>query len=275
MEEDDSAVGTRFIAIQARSLNAAVDQLISLGGQLDGIKVNSGEHLAAILLTAFLGRPPSEIDNDGGVDFLFDLDHKSGLSDILGNATRAAFEVKSLKGGYRRAHAIMERDEQRGMNTVGRETSVVFQLARDIVLSAFPQLTAAGQQLNRKAPLGSSRNAFLIVHPFEYISVEQATRDVMAPHMPSMPAEVVLDSVWILWFPDHLTVWSRATSDWTELFFRAFREDDFDSEIADPSVLQAASSRLLSRIRPGASDPYLFGFSAGPDEAASDQTNKE
>lgn len=246
---------------------------MSLGGKLDGIKVTSGEHLAAILLTAFLGIAPSEIDNSGGVDFLFELDPDKEIAGVFALGSRAAFEVKSLKGGYRRAHAVMERDEQRGISTVGRETSVVFQLAKDIILSGFSQLKEAEQQLNKKAPRDSSRNAFLIVHPFEYISVEQATRDIMAPHMPPIPAEVGLDSVWILWFPDHLTVWSHATQDWSELYFRASGHDDLD-DISDPSILQAASSKLLSQIRPGISDPYLFSLSVSEDENADGPTKE-
>jgi hypothetical protein len=222
------------------------------------LKIDSGEHLAAILLTAFLGRPPTNIDVDGGIDLIFTTAEESTLS----AQPMAAFEVKSLEGSFRRIHSEIRRDEGRGVDARGRGTSVTVRSAEDILRSGVPQLRKSAEQLNRKVQGNCSRNAFIVIHPFEHMAAE-SVNVFMSPHLPPMPDDINLDSVWVLWVPDHLTMWSRAEQQWTEMMFLAFDPEDpvdADASYHDLSVLQAASLRLLSRIRPGVADPYVFGL---------------
>ena len=74
---DEQLKGAPVIGIWNQTLLWAVDELIKLGqGRLTHLKVRSGEHLAAILATSFLGVAPFQVDSDGGVDLVFQLPAK-------------------------------------------------------------------------------------------------------------------------------------------------------------------------------------------------------
>ncbi|WP_433792703.1 hypothetical protein [Actinoplanes sp. CA-252034] len=260
---DDSSIGTHVVAISARQLGVAVDQLRSIDSdRLLKLRVKSGEHLAAILLTAFLGAPPVEMDEDGGMDFVFQLDLNDDMRRVFSGRPRVAFEAKSLVGDFRRKFSQMEEIDRSGGSSIGMGTSVVVQYARDIIEAGLPQLRRCVDQFDRKS-VGAdcSRNSFLIVHPFESFALETITSTFMAPHMPEIPPDINLDTVWVLWVPDHLTMWSRQERQWSELIFTAFDPDDplkdayRDHEL---SALQIASSELLSAIGVTRPDPYNF-----------------
>jgi hypothetical protein len=259
-------------ALSLAALEHPVDQ------PLKGLKVDSGEHLAAILLTAFLNTPPSDIDVKGGIDLLFQLGAADRLDGMFPAQSVAAFEVKSLRGESRRFHSEINRDEKRGVVARGRGTSVTIKSAKDIFTSGLPELRRSADQLDRKVQAGFSRNAFLIVHSFEHMAAEAVSSIVMSPHLPPVPTGIDLDSVWVLWVPDHLTMRSPAEQQWIEMMFHAFDPDDpidANASYHDPSVLQAASLRLMSKIRPGAADPYAFGLRARNTDAGanSDSAN--
>jgi hypothetical protein len=74
------------------------------------LKVRSGEHLAAIFLSAPLGRTPSGFDHDGGPDLVFDAHDKSWFP----YASPAAFEIKSLPGAYREKLSLLLRNDRPG-----------------------------------------------------------------------------------------------------------------------------------------------------------------
>ncbi|MEU4162562.1 hypothetical protein [Actinoplanes sp. NPDC026670] len=266
--EDNSAVGTHVVVIPAARLDLAVERLLSLGTDaLRHLKVKSGEPLAAILLTAFLGVPPLKIDEAGGVDFAFSINIDDQGKRIFSRWPSVAFEAKSLAGGFRRQFAQMEKLERDGGSSIGTETSVIIRTASDILTEGFPQIREAARQLDLKISEECSRNAFLIIHPFEHFAVETVSSHVMAPHLPAIPSDINLDSVWVLWFPDHLTMWSKERQEWIELIFTAFNPEDPDSdEYRDPDLtaLQIASSRMLSVLTHRHGDPYNFSLTAGP-----------
>src|SRR4051794_40772992 len=95
-------VGSPVYAVSYRRVFAAVDQLANelTVTDLRSLKVRSGEHIAAILLTSFLGVPPFEVDTAGGVDMKFlPPDRLDGLFKV--DDLPMAFEIKSMRGPYR------------------------------------------------------------------------------------------------------------------------------------------------------------------------------
>jgi hypothetical protein len=65
--DDDKVTGTTVLAIGHRELQRSVEKLVASVGveTLSHLKVRSGEHIAAILTTAFLDVPPTAVDVDG------------------------------------------------------------------------------------------------------------------------------------------------------------------------------------------------------------------
>jgi hypothetical protein len=61
------------------------------------MKIKSGEHLAAIWLTAVVG-PPETIDRQSGIDLTFHKPTQQRGASVFGDHSWAAFEVKSLPG---------------------------------------------------------------------------------------------------------------------------------------------------------------------------------
>src|SRR5262245_31350814 len=103
MAGDDRYLGGHVIAIWHRAVAGAVhDVLLLPSHQLAGLKVRSGEHLAAILITAFLGVPPYEVDTRGDLDFRFRLVDPGRFDLLPADKDVAAFEVKSMPGPFRK-----------------------------------------------------------------------------------------------------------------------------------------------------------------------------
>ena len=246
-----------MIAIGHRSLGWAVDDLTRLDpSDLAHLRVRSGEHIAAILLTAFLLRAPVAIDLDGGVDLLFDLAAQPPeMRSAVDLGDLAAFEIKSLPGDYRR-HDAQETDPS---SAVPHYT--VVRTAEEIMRDAIPSLRSAAEALARKCPPSWSRNVFLVTHPFDHFAVETVTDDMVAPGLKplSEAADMDLHTVWVLWVPDHLTMWSVAEQRWTEMFFRAINPDeDVASRPDGLAMLQAAEATYLRRVGAKGGSPYLF-----------------
>jgi hypothetical protein len=243
--------GTMAVVIWYRTLDWAVDELLDMDDQmLAGLRIRSGEHLAAILLTAFLGAAPVSIDIDGGLDLQFDLRTCDGA---VGAGTLAAFETKSLCGDFRKfdAERASRKDEWR---------YVKVRSAADILEEARTSLEKAASSLKRKSPDGCTRNAFLIVHPFDHLAVEALRDQLVAPSLPPLTdrASIGLDTVWVLWAPDHLTMWSSRDQRWTEMIFTGVNpEEDSRPAIEGLAHLQVAESRLLDGLG-GTDSPYLF-----------------
>lgn len=138
---DESAAGTYAAAISNQRLTWAVQELARLGSErLSHLKIRSGEHLAAILVTAFLAVPPHELDTDGGVDLLFRLDPDSHPGDFFPSQPLGAFEVKSAPGPFRKVDDGIDRTLRKGDDASGMGVSVLVEHAADILQSAMPIL---------------------------------------------------------------------------------------------------------------------------------------
>src|SRR5262249_54890075 len=127
---------------------------------------------------------------------------------------------------------------------------------------------ARGQESLRKkvAPsTGCSGNVFLIIHPFDYMAFECIHSLVVGPLLPSLSEFTDLDSVWVLWVPNRLTVWSRAEGAWQDVIFDWTDGSEPPRESSDLSVLQEAEVRFLDIRGDKGSSPFLFTISEGPE----------
>ena len=237
MTGEDSA-GRLSVAIWYRTLWWAVDALAEkLSAQeLSSLNVRSGEHLAAILTTAFLHTAPAEVDTTGGVDLWFDMsDARHRKAPILpAGALSAAFEVKSLPGGFREFDAGLDRDRARGVDSIGRGFDRTVRAANDVLREADPWVRRAWDQLRRKTSPGTSLNVFLVIHPFDYMITECLTEPVIGMYLDPLEDVSDLDTVWVLWAPDHLTVWSYARHEWINLLFDNMNPDETEERMRKP-----------------------------------------
>lgn len=246
--------GTYFVGIWHRTLWWAVDELSRLdAADLAHLRVRSGEHIAAILLTAFLRRAPVAIDVDGGVDLLFDLaEQPADMQTTVNLGDFAAFEIKSLPGDFRRQDA-----EAR----IGDSHLTMVKSAEDILRSALPSVRSAASALDRKSEPTWSRNAFIVVHPFDDLAIETVNDEILASALPPLAeaSDLGLRTVWILWVPDHLTMWSIVEERWTEMNFRGVNPtEDLETDLDGLAVLQRAEARFLQEVGSEHSSPYIF-----------------
>jgi hypothetical protein len=172
----EDATGRRVVATWYRTLWWAVDEMAEqlAPEQLRQLRVRAGEHLAAILTSAFLHTAPARVDTTGGVDLWFDLpetlDRKAEI--IPARASSAAFEIKSLPGEFREVDAGIDRDHARGVDVSGRGLDRRVRGANDVLREAAPSVRSALDQLHRKMGGGTSMNVFLVIHPFDYVTAE-------------------------------------------------------------------------------------------------------
>jgi hypothetical protein len=268
MPSEDSA-GRLSVVIWHRTLRWAVDALAeSLSPEeLSALNVRSGEHLAAILTTAFLHTAPAQVDTAGGIDLCFDLSngrHREAEILLPTHAVSAAFEVKSLPGEYRKFDATIDRDRARGVDTTGRGFEQMVRAANDVLHEAAPWVRRASEQLRRKASPGTSLNVFLVIHPFDHLATEIITDPVIGMHLDPLEDDGGLDTVWVLWAPDHLTVWSYARREWINLLFNTWNPDETDERMRRPiqiASLQQAERYVLTRTGYTGGSPYLFHVS--------------
>jgi hypothetical protein len=75
-----------------------------------------------------------------------------------------------------------------------------------------------------------------------------------------------LDTVWVLWVPDHLSLWSRRHGRWSDLLFTGMNKN----ELLAPSVLsvlQDAEQDFLDRIGASDASPYLYELVSGSEDS--------
>jgi hypothetical protein len=182
-------------------------------------------------------------------------------------ATSAAFEVKSLPGGFRKFDALINRDIARGVDPVARVLEGRARAAKDVLHDARPWLLSARDQLHRKASGdGTSMNAFLVIHPLDHLTVESLRDYAMGPYLEPLKDVGDLDTVWVLWPPHHLTMWSRAHRQWINLMFDLMNPDEKRGEFP---ALQAAEMSFLTRTGHTGGSPYLFTASYGETDQGS------
>jgi hypothetical protein len=261
VEDERSYAGGPVIAIWHRNVARAAHTVLQLPpDQLAGLKVRSGEHLAAILTTVVLGVAPYEVDTRGDVDLRFRLADSVPFALLPSDKDVAAFEIKSMPGPFRKFDNAIDMTDPAQRDTRGLTLDVKVETANDILASAQPLLGRAQESLSRKAGPNESQNVFLVIHPFDRFAIETYQSPVIAAAL--APLNVAVDTVWVLWVPDHLTVWSTKSNRWTDLMFTAIRPDESAKRgPSSLSVLQDAESEFLTGVGHDAASPYLFGLS--------------
>jgi hypothetical protein len=214
-----------------------------------------------------LGVAPYDIDTAGGVDLSFRAPHGDRpLSPRVfpAGVAEAAFEVKSLPGPHREWEQGLKRDEARGLDRTGSvRTMGTTKRANDVLLEARSCVRMAVNQLNKKTNAATSKNAFLLVHPFDHMAIECIENDVIGPLLDPPEGVDDLATVWVLWVPDHLTMWSRGDHEWIDLFFRAATPEELRDHDPDRlAVLQEAEAYYLERVGHSDRSPYLFRLSS-------------
>lgn len=267
MTPHDGAVGSHVQIVDYQRLAWAVhvltDELHSQ--QISSLKIRSGEHLAAILTTAFLGLPPVELDWNGGPDIMFGCAANLDSSTSSESAPRGiAFEIKSLPGGFRKYEAAIDRSLRLGKEPEALTYGATVTSINDVLQGpGLVALTRASEQLDRKVGNRHSRNAFLIAHQFDYPIVEMLEMPLIA-HLISRPRwELSLDTVWVLLAPSCLVVWSQKLERWTNLLWGSTEPND---PTPDPNsrleVLQQIDLDFQARAGRDEPSPYVFEWSA-------------
>jgi hypothetical protein len=251
-----SVVGHRVIAIHPDALMHAVDELRAVGPAVRHLKIRAGEHLAALVLTAVCG-PPTSIDTAGEVDLLFDREAPGTQNWWFGDHGRAAVEVKSYAGDFREVESRMQ---------LGDAHTVMVRSALDILADATVQIDSAIEALERRTDPKTSKNVFLIIHPFDAVAVEAYDElPVIGHQLPDVDASVDLDTLWILWHPGILTMWSQRDRRWTDVLFAVEHDPPQATRSRDLDALQQAENAFLSAIDHRKGSPWLFGFDLDSD----------
>lgn len=268
MAEWRPLVGGYIIALHQSSVSWSVRKLVAAveAEQLSKLKVRSGEHLAAILGTAFFGVPPVEIDGTGGVDLKFP---GNALRELWRGydeeAQYSAFEVKSMSGEYRRFEAQLTRAIDRGEEPTV-DMTLTIEDAKTVLSRAQTLLDAATEQLIRKTASNATRNIFLIVNPLDALAVEATEDPPIARLLPPLQVHAEIDSVWVLWVPDHLTVFLPKRNEWIDLIFSAMNENEQQLNRGLLSLLQEAEMEYLATTDQRISSPFVFSMTMEDDE---------
>jgi len=273
---EKSPIGSYVIAITHQELFGSVTKLVGAlqPDQFSRLKVSSGEHLAAILITAFLGTPPKSIDSTGETDLLFKIPqslpgHPLGRRLGLGNKRFADFEVKSLPGEFRKYDALIDQALKTGMSADQTPFKATVTSINAVLREARPTVLRAKRQLDMKKRPEHSRNIFLIVHFFDYPTVECYKSQLIAHLLDPIDDLGGIDSMWVLWAPTHLVVWSSEHRQWTNLIFSAI---DPSSTIPDRDesieLLQQVELEFLKKTNYSGQSPYVFSLTAAGDEAS-------
>jgi hypothetical protein len=272
-----SPIGSRLIGISTETLVWAVTAVCrSLSGEdLAKLKINSGEHLAAILATAFLGTAPVGVEPDGGPDLVFDVSEREQRDatgdDLLGLSgwPSASFEVKSLPGGFRKFDADIDKARDSGSErSEGQFLAEITSINDALRDYGRLMIERAKGQLDTKAQPGHSKHVFLVAHFFDYPAIECLGESPLIAHLLEPLSDVQgVDSVWVLWAPSHLVVWSTEHQEWINLMFGV--ADDMQEPFGrddDVEVLQSIESLFLEEIGSTKGSPYLFGLTVGDDD---------
>lgn len=268
----DASVGTQVVAITYDVMDAATAVLAEHlpAETLHAMKLASGEHLAAILATAYLRAVPVAVDVDGGVDLTFDLKASDGLhlKALLGreDVDFADFEVKSVPGTFREkylpaATRAMERGEKQPLAHLARVVS-----ANDVIEASFGMIDKAAGQLRDKSSPDRARVAFIVSHFFDRPYVECFQPLISHALAPLDPPEGI-DAVWMFFAPAHVLVWSAAGG-WSDLLLVSLTEEETGPEHAyGMELLQHYEGLFLERAGIDKPSPFFFEFTVpGTDE---------
>ncbi|MFI0776236.1 hypothetical protein [Streptomyces sp. NPDC021212] len=263
----DGVIGTHVHLITYEKMDWATEALPAHvpADDLKKLRLAAGEHLAAMLTTAYLGIAPVAVDIHGGVDLGYrvaDLD-SDVLTSLLGRngVEFADFEVKSIPGGFREHNAAASRALKRGEEPNTHWSTVVS--ANDVVEAAQPMIAKAAKQLRDKSSPDRARVVFIVSHFFDRPYVE--CLDPVIAHTltaPMLPDEV--DAVWVFFAPSHLVVWPAVEQHWSQLLLGSFEEDGAAPEVDfGMELLQHYEGLFLERAGIDGPSPFYYRVGTG------------
>ncbi|WP_405908713.1 hypothetical protein OG742_30360 [Streptomyces sp. NBC_00828] len=268
----DASVGTHCVVISYDVMDAATAVLAEHlpTETLQAMKLASGEHLAAMLATAYLKAVPVAVDVDGGVDLTFDLKASDGLhlETLLGrdDAEFADFEVKSVPGTFREKYLpattrAMERGEEMPSAHVAKVVS-----ANDVIDASAGMIGRAARQLRDKSSPDRARVAFIVSHFFDRPYVE-CFQPLISPTLAPLDPPEGVDAVWVYFAPSHVLVWSAAGG-WSDLLLGSLTEEETGPEHAyGMELLQHYEGVFLERAGIDKPSPFFFEITvSGTDE---------
>jgi 23S rRNA pseudoU1915 N3-methylase RlmH len=247
-------VGHEICAVHPQALAYAVEQLLAIPTSVN-LKIPSGEHLAAIWMTALHG-PPSHVDENGGIDLRWERSRGDDAWRFDPKSRVAAVEVKSSQGSRKRQW----REEHKHMK-IGESFQVKVEDAATILARQTRLLERAIYQLDTKlanAPSTAERHVFLAINPLDGFALEafdQQDMNLSIGHrLPHLQAGVRLDTLWVCFFPDLLARWSQRERKWIDIVIAGGPD-------GEPSVnLEEAESRFLQGINYAENTPWGLAF---------------
>lgn len=273
----DGAIGTHVNVITYEVMDWATGALSAHvpANDLKKLKLAAGEHLAAMLTTAYLGIVPVAVDVHGGVDLVYRVadSDSDALSSLLGRdgVGYADFEVKSIPGAFRQYDAAASRALKRGKEPATHWSTVVS--ANDVVEAAQSMIAKAAKQLRDKSSPDRARVVFIVSHFFDRPYVE--CLDPVIAHTlaaPTLPDEI--DAMWVFFAPSHLVVWSVVKQRWTQLLLGSLKEDGTAPEVDfGMELLQHYEGLFLERAGIDGPSPFYYGLGTG--EPASEMTQSD
>lgn len=243
---DRGAEGHNVVVKSAAALVNAARQLVQIPGA-EKLRIRSGEHLAAILLSAQHSLPVA-VDDDGGVDLVFERrDAHDGWP--FEDAESAAVEVKSLPGKWRKHESKIK---------LGDVYEVKIQSSADILELASAKIMEATRALQLKVESSSaSKNVFMIIHPMDGLALEFLRGGPVIGHLlPPLDKRVPLDCLWVCWYPTMLSKWSQRDRNWTDYLFA----DANPSEPPRDESIEDAEDIFLEGIGWSGGSPWMMAF---------------
>jgi hypothetical protein len=106
----------------------------------------------------------------------------------------------------------------------------------------------------------------LIAHLFDYPIAEILGAPLLAHHLDPLVDVVGADTVWVLFAPYSLTMWSAVDARWVNLLFDAVNQDeDYQADMDGLDVLQHVESEFLRQTGSKTNSPYIFRLNARAD----------
>lgn len=227
---------------------------------LAALDIDSGEHIAAIVVATFLGAMPSAVDVDGGVDLTFTNLPPSATIDVGCDdvVQSACFEVKSMRGSFRRFF------NQRSTK-IGDSHETTIRTITDIVEEAQREIRRAADALRAKTDQTQSRNIVIVVHSFEHLAIE-AIETLFISHLLDDAGVDLADiaSVWLVIYPSHAVRWERSRRRWVNLGSGSALDGDPDRTDSFGDVLVASEQMFCEAFRDGQQSAWAVFRDGGP-----------
>ena len=262
----DGLIGTTVWCLHPYTLMRGAELVREMDGEMLAVLfrgVRSGEHLAAIWLAALFGTAPSAVDRgDGTPDLVFDVPDVGRFTG-LDVRERTAFEVKSLAGNFRKWDAELDRAIAAGREPRQASASQAVE-SMELVLPTCEEMAERAARQFGGPEADSAQQAFIVVHPFERLTVEAVAEfPMLAPAMRSFKLPDDVSAVWLYWWPQLVTVWSRSLGAWARQFSATADEHFIDrsSELYDAQeLIQRAEQHMFALLDDPPASPFHFGW---------------